>query len=134
MQRRILKADTIGELSKLLKLDETALQFTVGKYNHFCRTGVDSDFGRAADTLKPIKPPYYAMQLTPLLYNTQGSARRDKEARVLDPDGFPIPKLFAAGEFGSIWGLRSQTSTNYSEALVFGRITGKNAAMQEPLE
>lgn len=69
-----------------------------------------------------------------MLYNTQGGARRDKEARVLDPDGFPIPKLFAASEFGSIWGLRSQTSTNYSEALVFGRITGKNAAMQEPLE
>ena len=74
------------------------------------------------------------MQLMPLLYNTQGGARRGKEARVLDPDGNPISQLFAAGEFGSIWGFRYQTSTNYSECLVFGRIAGRNAAMQSPLE
>jgi succinate dehydrogenase/fumarate reductase flavoprotein subunit len=130
----IVKADTLSELSKLLKLDETALQFTLGKYNHFCRQGVDSDFGRAADTLKAIEPPYYAIQLMPLLYNTQGGPRRDKEARVLDPDGNPIPRLYAAGEFGSIWGFRYQTSTNYSETLVFGRIAGRNTALEEPLE
>lgn len=130
----IVKADTVSELSKLLLLDETALQFTIGKYNHFCRQGVDSDFGRAADTLKAIEPPYYAIQLMPLLYNTQGGPRRDKEARVLNPDGNPIPRLYAAGEFGSIWGFRYQTSTNYSEALVFGRIAGRNAAGLEPLE
>nr|WP_201280332.1 FAD-binding protein [Hassalia byssoidea] len=57
-------------------------------------------------------PPYYAMQLMPLLYNTQGGPRRDKQARVLDPDGNLIPRLYAAGEFGSIWGFRYQTSTN----------------------
>lgn len=57
----LVKADTLSELSKLLLLDETALAFTIGKYNHFCRQGVDQDFGRAADTLKAIEPPYYAM-------------------------------------------------------------------------
>ena len=62
-------------------------------------------------------------------YNTQGGPRRDKEARVLDPDGNPIPRLFAAGEFGSIWGFRYQTSMNVSECLVFGRIAGRNAAI-----
>ncbi|WP_414586591.1 FAD-binding protein [Scytonema sp. PCC 10023] len=124
----ILKADNLNELSKLLQLDETALQLSIGKYNHFCCSGVDSDFGRKPETLKPIKPPYYAMQLMPLLYNTQGGPRRDKQARVLDPDGNPIPRLYAAGEFGSIWGFRYQTSTNVSECLVYGRIAGKNAA------
>ena len=58
-----------------------------------------------AETLKAISPPYYAMPLMPLLYNTQGGAKRDQEARVLDADGQPIPRLFAAGEFGSIWGV-----------------------------
>jgi succinate dehydrogenase/fumarate reductase flavoprotein subunit len=125
----IVKADSLSELSKLLKLDEAALEFTIGNYNHFCREGVDKEFGRAADTLKAIAPPYYAMQLMPLLYNTQGGPRRDKEARVLDPDGNPIPRLFAAGEFGSIWGFKYQTSMNVSECLVFGRIAGRNAAM-----
>jgi hypothetical protein len=75
----ILKADSVSELSKLLQLEEMALQLSIGKYNHFCRSGVDSDFGRSPDTLKPIEPPYYAMQLMPLLYNTQGGSRRDKQ-------------------------------------------------------
>jgi predicted oxidoreductase len=79
--------------------------------------------------MKPIKPPYYAMRLEPLLYNTQGGPRRDQEARVLAPDGSPIPRLYAAGEFGSIWGFRYQTSTNFSETLVYGRLAGKNAAL-----
>lgn len=130
----ILKADSLSELSKLLNLDEATLQFTIGKYNNFCHKGVDEEFGRAANTLKAIAPPYYAMQLQPLLYNTQGGPRRDKEARVLDPNGNPIHRLYAAGEFGSIWGFRYQTSTNVSEALVFGRIAGRNAASLQPLE
>ncbi|MGB3205507.1 MAG: FAD-binding protein [Crinalium sp.] len=130
----IVKAETLSELSKLLNLDETTLAFTIGKYNNFCRNGVDSDFGRMAETLKAISPPYYAMPLMPLLYNTQGGAKRDKEARVLDANGQPIPRLFAAGEFGSIWGFRYQTSTNYSECLVFGRIAGRNVAMSEPIK
>jgi succinate dehydrogenase/fumarate reductase flavoprotein subunit len=120
-----------GDGIKMVQLDETALQLTIGKYNHLCCNGVDSDFGRKPDTLKAIAPPYYAMQLMPLLYNTQGGPRRDKQARVLDPDGNLIPRLYAAGEFGSIWGFRYQTSTNVSECLVYGRIAGKNAAMSD---
>jgi succinate dehydrogenase/fumarate reductase flavoprotein subunit len=130
----IQKADSLEELSSLLNTEETTLQYTLGKYNEFCQKGVDADFGRAKDTLKPIKPPYYVMELKPLLYNTQGGARRDQEARVLDPDGNAIPRLYAAGEFGSIWGFRYQTSTNYSEALIFGRIAGENAALMESVE
>jgi predicted oxidoreductase len=73
-------------------------------------------------------PPFYALRLVPLLYNTQGGPRRDSSARVLNCDGQPIPGLYAAGEFGSIWGSRYQTSTNFAEALVYGRIAGHSAA------
>jgi len=41
-----------------------------------------------------------------------------------------MPGLYAAGEFGSIWGFRYQTSTNFSEALIYGRIAGRNAAAE----
>jgi predicted oxidoreductase len=74
------------------------------------------------------------MKLWPVLFNTQGGPRRDKDARVLDPDGKPIPRLYAAGEFGSIWGFLYQTSTNFSETIVFGRIAGRNAAKLSSLE
>jgi predicted oxidoreductase len=51
---------------------------------------------------------------------------------VLDTDGKPIPRLYAAGELGSIWGYLYQGACNIGEALVFGRIAGKNAAAEKP--
>ncbi|QDE93948.1 hypothetical protein BHS06_04140 [Myxococcus xanthus] len=124
----IQKADSVAELARIIGTDEAAVAFTLMRYNDSCRQGVDQDFGRPQETLKPLLPPYYVMKLEPFMYNTQGGPRRDKEARVLDPEGKPIPHLFAAGEFGSIWGFRYQTSTNFSEAIVYGRIAGQNAA------
>ncbi len=131
----IVKAKKISELAKRLSIDESNLANTIAKYNDYCKAGKDDDFDRPKEALKAIEgPPYYAIQLWPSLLNTQGGPRRDKEARVLDPDGKPIPRLYAAGEFGSIWGFLYQTSTNYSECLVYGRIAGKNAAISSPVD
>ena len=131
----ITKAKSIPELAKKLSLDEATLVSTIEKYNESCKASNDTEFGRPRELLQAIEgPPYYAMPLWPILFNTQGGPRRDKEARVLDPDGKPIPRLYAAGEFGSIWGFLYQTSTNFSETIVFGRIAGKNAASAAPLE
>ncbi len=131
----IIQAKSIPELAKRISIDESTLVDTITKYNEYCKASKDADFGRPKELLKAIEgPPYYAMPLWPLLFNTQGGPRRDKEARVLDPYGKPIPRLYAAGEFGSIWGFLYQTSTNFSETLVFGRIAGKNAALLSPLE
>jgi len=130
----IVQAKSIAELAKRLGLDEKALEDTINRYNKLCKANKDEDFGRPREMLKAIEgPPYYGMKLWPVLFNTQGGPRRDKEARVLDPDGKPIPRLYAAGEFGSIWGFLYQTSTNFSETIVFGRIAGKNAAKLSPL-
>jgi len=131
----ITKAKSIPELAKKLSLDEATLVNTIEKYNESCKAGNDTEFGRPKELLQAIEgPPYYAMPLWPILFNTQGGPRRDKEARVLDPYGKPIPRLYAAGEFGSIWGFLYQTSTNFSETIIFGRIAGKNAASAAPLE
>ena len=131
----ITKVKSIPELAKKISVDEATLVNTIEKYNESCRAGNDAEFGRPKEFLKAIEgPPYYVMPLWPVLFNTQGGPRRDKEARVLDPDGKPIPRLYAAGEFGSIWGFLYQTSTNFSETIVFGRIAGKNAALAPPLE
>lgn len=98
------------------------------RYHQGARAGNDVDFGRCRESLKPLTAPFYALRLVPLLCNTQGGPRRDSNARVLDIDGQPIPGLYAAGEFGSIWGSRYQTSTNFAEALVYGRIAAHTAA------
>jgi succinate dehydrogenase/fumarate reductase flavoprotein subunit len=51
---------------------------------------------------------------------------------VLDMDGQPIPRLYAAGELGSIWGVLYQGGSNNAESIAFGRIAGRNAAAESP--
>ena len=131
----ITRAKSISELAKQISMDGSTLENTIAKYNEYCKVVKDADFGRPGERLKAIDgPPYYAMPLWPALLNTQGGPRRDKSTRVLDPDGNPIPRLYAAGEFGSIWGFLYQTATNMDEALVFGRVAGRNAALSQPVE
>ena len=130
----ISKSKNIRDLAKQISIDEETLTNTINRYNELCKANNDADFGRPREFLKAIEPPYYSIPLWPVLFNTQGGPRRDKEARVLDADGKPIPRLYAAGEFGSIWGFLYQTSTNFSETIVFGRIAGKNAASATSLE
>ena len=55
---------------------------------------------------------------------------RDEHARILDPDGNPIPNLYSAGEFGSMFGRHYQGNGNVSECLAFGRLAGREIAAQ----
>jgi len=129
----IAQARTIAELADQISVDRSNLEDTIAKYNEYCSAGQDPEFGRARENLTVIEgPPYYAIELWPSLLNTQGGPRRDKEARVLDPDGEPIPRLYAAGELGSIWGFLYQGANNIGECIVFGQIAGRNAAAEEP--
>ena len=77
-------------------------------------------------------PPYYAMPLYPVLANTQGGPRRNAKAQVVHAYGHPIPRLYSAGELGSMWGVIYQGSGNIGECIVFGRIAGRNAAGEKP--
>jgi succinate dehydrogenase/fumarate reductase flavoprotein subunit len=127
----ILSADTVAGLAQLTGLDPATLEKTLQVYNQCCRDGGDRQFGRPSQTLRELRPPYHAIRLEPVLLNTQGGAKRDDAARVLDTRGEPIPGLFSAGEFGSIWGHFYPGAGNITETLVFGRISGRNAARHE---
>ncbi len=128
----IIKGETIEEIAPKIFVAPEVLKETIERYNEFCKTGKDKDFNRPKEDLRALKPPLYAIELWPALINTQGGPRRDKESRVLDPDGKPIPRLYAAGELGSIWGFLYQGACNISEAIVFGQIAGKNGASEPP--
>lgn len=129
----ILHAKTAQELARKISVEPKVLEEALSRYNQGCKAGKD-EFGRAKEDLRAVEPPFYAIQLWPALINTQGGPRRDKEARVFDPDGKPIPRLYAAGELGSIWGYLYQGACNIGEALVFGQIAGKNAAEEKAWE
>jgi succinate dehydrogenase/fumarate reductase flavoprotein subunit len=127
----IKKADTISELAKKIGRDPKVLEETVSRYNRYCEAGEDPDFGREAKLLLPIKtPPYYAMEQTPAVLNTQGGPRRNKHAQIVDPNGDPIPRLYSAGELGSIYGNCYNGGGNNGESMAFGQIAGRNAAAE----
>lgn len=128
----IKKGKTIKELAAQISMDGADLEDTVDKYNRYCKSGMDADFGRAGEFMGPIETgPYYAMELRPCILSTMGGPRHDREARVLDYDGKPIPRLYAAGELGSMWGGLYEAGGFLAESFVFGRIAGKNAAAQQ---
>jgi len=128
----IKAADTVAELAELTGLPVGAVSATIDRYNETCAVGADAEYGRAPDTLEPLTAPYYAIQLHPTVLNTQGGARRDEYGRIVDADGAPIPRLYSAGEFGSVWGFLYQGASNITECLTFGRISGRNV-MADPV-
>lgn len=129
----ISQGKTIAELARRLSIDAATLEKSVTRYNDHCRAGTDADFHRSKETLQPLAtPPYYAVELSPWLVNTMGGPRRDHDARVLNTEGRPIPRLYSAGELGSLWGHLYCGGGNVGEALAVGRIAGANAAAEKP--
>jgi hypothetical protein len=114
----ILQAATIAGLAERIGVSSTGLEGTVAAWNEACASGHDPDFGRLPTSMRSIAaPPFY----------TVGQ-------RVLDPFGEPIPRLYAAGELGSIYGSIYQLSGNITECFVGGRIAGRNAGAAVPWE
>ena len=129
----IKQGKTIGDLAKRISVDEGNLTGTLARYNEYCKNGKDVEFGRSKETLEPIQaPPYYAIEISPGLGTAAGGPRRDREARVVDGLGKPIPRLYAAGGLGSIWGFLTLSGGGLTDAIVFGRIAGRNAAAEAP--
>lgn len=128
----IKRGKTIRELAGKISMDVSTLENTFSRYNENCKKGSDPDYGRKKETLTPIEnPPFYALELWPCLLNTQGGPRRDSQARIMGHDGRPIPRLYSAGEFGSLWGLLYEGGGNIAECIAFGRIAGRNAAHEK---
>ena len=113
-------------------LPPAVLVETVDRWNRACAAGVDPEFGRTL-MLNPIgQGPYYAVPLSPSMLNTQGGPRRNEHGQVVRPGGEPIPRLYSAGELGSIYSNLYQGTGNIGECLVFGRISGRNVASLTP--
>ena len=112
-------------------MNSSVLHESIQRYNRFCQKGDDVDFHRPPWSLTPIEnPPYYAVKLWPGGPNTQGGPRRNGKAQVVRPDNTPVPRLYSAGELGSVWGMLYQGGGNIAECIAFGRIAGNNAAAE----
>ena len=128
----IKTANSIPTLASSLGLDPVSLAETVRSWNRYCDARHDPDFGRTL-MMEPIAdPPFYAVELAPSMLNTQGGPRRNERGQIVRPDGKPIPRLYSAGELGSIYSYLYQGTGNIGECLAFGRVSGRNAAAETP--
>lgn len=137
--------DTIAEVEGESGLPEGTLQHTVAYYNKQAARGDDPLFHKAADWLKPIdKPPYALVSYCPgdvkyplgenpgYLMFTLGGLETLSTGEVLTPGGDVLPGLYAAGRTTA--GL-PRTSKGYAsgmsvgDATFFGRRAGRQAAL-----
>ena len=124
----IIKADTLEELAEKLDIPAENLKATVDTWNGYVDAGVDPQFGRNMENAPKIQQaPFYAMQIKPTQYNTQGGAKRNEKAEVLDTNGNPIPHLFSAGEFGSMYADKYNGGSNLMECVCYGQIAAESA-------
>jgi 3-oxosteroid 1-dehydrogenase len=145
-------AAAIGPGVRLAPDFAATLAGTLARFADFARTGRDLDFHRGEApielawqgpsrgapnrTMHPLSEtgPYHAMLLGAGVLDTCGGPVIDPDARVLRPDGSPIPGLYAAGNAAAApsaagyWG----AGGTIGPALVFGYLAGQHAARRPP--
>ncbi len=131
----IIQGRNLEELAHKLKIAPAVLEETVQNYNAYCEQKEDPEFHRPPQHLVPLsEPPFFAVEIWPGGPNTQGGPYRNRKGQILDTHGKPIPRLYAAGEFGSIYGmLYPAGGGNIAECIAFGRIAGENAIKETRL-
>ena len=127
-QKKAFKADTLEGLAKELGMNPENLKRTIEKWNEFCKTQKDDEFGRMSceEGNKLPKGPYYASIMTPSVHHTMGGLVIAEDTHVLNKAGKPISGLYAAGEItGGIHGTNRVGCNAVPDALIYGTIAGQ---------
>jgi fumarate reductase flavoprotein subunit len=102
-------ADAAG-LAAITGLPTEAVAAELAETAAVARGTAKDRFGRTSFEA-PLEPPYLAVRVVPALFHTQGGLVVDGHARVLRPDGSPIPGLYAAG--GAAAGISGHGAAGY---------------------
>lgn len=136
-------AETLAELEAELGMADGALQATVEVYNRHAARGEDPLFHKNARWLRPLDPPFAALdprlgfatgrdgarQGTGAAGFTLGGLHTTVDGAVLDVSGADIPGLFAAGRAtAGIHGEGYVSGTSLGDGTFFGRRAGRAAA------
>ena len=130
----VVRAATIANLAETVKLPLTALAQTVADVEASTVGRVSDYFGRDFTGKPVLAGPWYAAKVTGALFHTQGGLVVDGDARVLRPDGTPLPNLFAGG--GAARGISGDGADGYMAgnglltATTLGKLAGRAAARQ----
>lgn len=103
-------ADDAPALAAATGLPEAALVAELALVATVARGERPDMFGRT-DFEAELVPPYAAVKVVPALFHTQGGLVVDGHARVLRPDGRPVPGLYASG--GAAAGISGHGAAGY---------------------
>lgn len=119
----IVGADTLDALAAACGIDAAGLTRTVAAYN---APGPDP-LGREHRPAPIAAPPFYALPIFAYCVRSYAGLKVDKDFKVLDAAGAPIPRLYAVGEIlGSLLsGKGAVGGMALSPALAFGRRLGE---------
>lgn len=126
--------ETIEELERSIGLPAGVLRQTVESYNACAARGEDPVFHKNRAFLQPlVEPPFAAVNCSTdaAIYAafTLGGLRTRVGGEVLDPDGEPIPGLYAAGRTTSgIAAWHYVSGISLGDGTFFGRKAGRSAA------
>ena len=116
-----VQADTLEELAEKLGINAENLVKTVETANKAVDGEIADPFREKALGDKIDKGPYYGVKFEAGVHMTKGGVAANEKAEVLNNDDQVIEGLYAAGEVAN-------SSAAYSASVVFGRISGEEAA------
>ncbi len=128
------RADTIASLAERIGVDQSVLADTFAQAQAAREAGAPDAFGRDWRDVAVPSGALRALKIVAAIYHTQGGLQIDGEARVLRPDGSPLPNLFAGG--GAARSVSGPAGWGYlpaiglSTAIALGRVAGRAAAGQ----
>jgi succinate dehydrogenase/fumarate reductase flavoprotein subunit len=126
---KTISAASSQELAEKMGVPAGKLAETIKSFNSFAEKGRDAEFGREPEGMEAFGAgDLYAIKLAPAVLNTQGGPQRNEKGEILDANDQAIPHLYGAGELGGICANRYQGGGNLAECLIFGKISGINAA------
>lgn len=124
----LVKAASIDELAERIGVPAETLAQTVREYNSV-RPGDKDALGRVRGEHGLDAPPFYAFgPVKPVNVFSGGGLRVDREMRVLDEQGKPIPRLYACGANAEAVPFLGGHGHHLAWAFGTGQIAGKNAA------
>ena len=128
------RADDGAGLATAIDVPCAALEATLAEAHAARSAGKVDRFGRRWGDEQPPQGKLGAFKVIGAIYHTQGGLQIDGSARVLRPDGTPLPNLFAGG--GAARSVSGPSSWGYLPAMglctavTLGRLAGEAAARQ----
>ncbi len=128
------RADSVAGLAEAIGVPEAVLSASLAEAAAARGEGRADQFGRVWGEEAPPQGKLAAFRVVGAIYHTQGGLQIDGHARVLRPDGTPLPNLFAGG--GAARSVSGPSSWGYLPAMglctavTLGRLAGETAAEQ----